>query len=300
MNKGLVIVMGGLLAIGLLFGIYVFSNLTENPFEPKIVVEEAIEEEVVEEVIIVEEISDDRVNPEPSEPLKLQYAYLLKETLSEAEIDEDGNLVLSGEVRYRFNEFCNDYWMRFVPNVDEYDFEYQGAAIWYMFSLWERTEGLFPEKLSAEEIERSIQELFSYDRKDFPSLEHRTYTKYVKYEDGYYSVYPEGLGADTFFYNPVQIHVEKMKAGLLVQATIDEYSFMLDRGYELLEQDLLLKQEANRLGLSMDTAALYLLEKNQMEIFEPRERMVLEMFIDMNSIPHILMFNDGEETYRLD
>jgi hypothetical protein len=234
------------------------------------------------------------------EILELKSVYKLVKALNKAEIDINGNVIPSGEIRYRFNEFGKQYRIRYMPNVENYVFEYQGAAIWYMFFIWDMGDGPYQGKISSEVIELSLQELFSFGTESFPELEHRDYRKYVRLRNGFYSRWPEGAGDYATVYRPVEIQFDQSEEGYLLKASIEEFSFETDDNYTPNEQDLLLREEAKRLNLSLETTLMYLLEQDQMDIFEPTQQMTLEMFIDSDEIPHILMFNDGKVTPRVD
>jgi hypothetical protein len=66
------------------------------------------------------------------------------------------------------------------------------------------------------------------------------------------------------------------------------------------EQEVILMEKAEQLGLSFNTTLMELLERDQMDDFESRRKMILKMYIDSDEIPHIIQFYNGEETYRLD
>jgi hypothetical protein len=301
MNIVIRIIGVGLLVMGLLLGVFVFSNAKEGQFDfgthaEEIKVEEAIvtEEEVVVELLV------DRPLAEDAEPLRLKSVGNLLKTLREAETDTNGKVILNSEIRYQFNGFCDLYWMRFMPNVDNYEFEYQGAAAWYMFFIWDSEFGRFPDSISSQEMELSLQELFKNKVDGYLPFEHKPYRKYVRYEDGYYSLVPQSYNNSIGIYNPLEISIREDGEGYLVTAQMQEYFFDNNSIYEPGEQEIILMEKADQLGLSFNTTIMELLERDQMDDFEPRRKMMLKMYIDSNEIPHIIQFYNGEETYRLD
>lgn len=297
MNSGIKVIIACLLAMLLLGGVYAFSVMDFNPFAGREV------EEVVEVAIEREDRAEEAamdMTMEVTEPIRLKMVADLRRALENAEIDEEGKVVLDAVVRNRYNEFCNTYWMLFMPNVDDYEFEYLGAAAWHMFFIWDGEFGRFPDQISAQQMEKSLQELYMNSGEQYTTIEHRAYTKYVRYENGYYSLVPQSYNDNTFAYNPVEIWIEKSINGMRVRATMDEYALDTKGHYQPEEQELILIRHAEEMGLSLDTVLMVLLESDRMDEFEVKRTMDIEFMIDNSDRPHIIRFDNGEETYRLD
>lgn len=69
--------------------------------------------------------------------------------------------------------------MWYMPNIGSEGFEYTGAAIVYLFAIWNEYEE-FPEKLSKESAKLSLNKMFSGDEQMLGEIEHRIYRKYAK------------------------------------------------------------------------------------------------------------------------
>lgn len=104
----------------------------------------------------------------------------------------------------------------------------------------------------------------------------------------------------TTIYDLTDMSLFKEKDGFVVSATMNEYYVDTSGLYEPGENEFALRDKARELGLSWETTLIYLLEIDGLDIFEVNRNMEIEVYIDSRMDAHILMFNDGVGTNKLD
>jgi hypothetical protein len=234
------------------------------------------------------------------EIIQLRNEEKLVAVILDSQDKNNGEVVIDSTIRYYFNKFCNDYVIWYMPNIDDGEFEYTGAAIFYLFSAWNEYDR-YPEKLSQESVEASLHVLFSNELHPLQEIKHMTYRKYARIgSDGYYRLYPESGFGPMMVYDLSDLSMTKDSDGFLISAAMTQYYIDTTGYYEPGENELILMDEAERLGLSWETTMMYLLETEKLDMFEPMREMVVDVYIDGSREAHILMFNDGEGTPRLD
>jgi len=123
-------------------------------------------------------------------------------------IDQRGNVEITDEMREGFNRFARDYRFTYIPDMNYYEsffeanqyaesFGYDnfGFAAFYVLQYLKS-----PEKISADVMQNAIESLFVAEG-SYQPMTHQEFRKLAKYENGYYSPWPDGgLDHDKMFY----------------------------------------------------------------------------------------------------
>lgn len=192
-------------------------------------------------------------------------------------IDKRGEVVITEEMRERFNLFARDYRFFYLPDLNYYESFFEanpyaqsfghnnfGFAVFYVLSYMG-----FPEKMSAEAMQNAIQSLFvAKDSDDYESnyqdMPHQVYGKLANYQDGYYSPRPEGgLDHDRMFYLLTGLHITQ-EGPTFVYITVRTASYYFnDPSYRPGVKENWLAEKSKELGIPDLQAAAKLIANGE-------------------------------------
>lgn len=183
----------------------------------------------------------------------------LKE-IKNTDLKEDGNITITPAIKREFNQMGIDYHFFFLPEVDWYDFEFQGAALSYMLFTWTGEFGVFPESVPKYEMEARLQKVFAAHNDEYPSIEHKSYPKFVLFDGQLYSPWPESYNDATMIYDLTDLRIKNEGEYTYYTALTNEYMFDVKGCYEPGENEKFLSAQAEVLGLNYRDTLVKLLE----------------------------------------
>ncbi len=221
-------------------------------------------------------ISNDEQKQEPSE---VQFTfYPSGADFIESIIDKRGNVEITDDMRKKFNLFARDYRWCYMPDMDGYEsffeaneyaksFGYNnfGFAVFYVLHYMK-----CPEKMSDDAMQSAIQSLF-VAKDSYQDMPHQVYPRLANYEDGHYSLWPEGMpDHNRKFYLLTKLDIVPHETdGVYITVHTKEYYFH-DSLYEPGENEKWLAEKSQELGIPEMQAAAKLLANGEMEEIEGR------------------------------
>jgi len=192
-------------------------------------------------------------------------------------IDQDGSVVITPEMRESFNLFARDYRWIYMPDMDGYESFFETTHWGDSYGHTNFSDAVFyvlqymhcPEKISDKAMEDAIHNLF-YAKDDYEEMPHQAYRKFARYENGYYSPWPEG-GRDheRMFYLLAAMDVQDIKAhDLYITVRATAYYFEDTSVFEAGENEKWLAEKAKDLGIPDLQAAAKLLASGEMAEIE--------------------------------
>lgn len=199
-------------------------------------------------------------------------------------ITDEGDILITDEIKLGFNKMGEDYRFFFMPEVAWYDFESTGAAISYMLFTWTGEFGNFPEEVAPAQAEARLRKIFAAPDNNYPQLKHQNYPKFVRFSGTAYSLWPESYNADTMVYDLIELKERKDGADTYYTATADEYGFDVNGYYQPGANEKLLAQESQAWGLDYNSTLNKLLTNGQIIQAEKGRTYVIEFRIANKSL----------------
>lgn len=206
-------------------------------------------------------------------------------------VDKRGSVEITKEMRERFNLFARDYRLVYLPDMEYYEsffdanqyaqsFCYNnfGFAVFYVLHYLR-----CPERVEAETMQNAIQSLF-VAKGSYTDMKHQSFDKLAKYEDGYYSPWPEG-GPDhnRMFYLLTGLDIEqKGTNGLYITVRSKNYYFNDPNVYVAGENEKWLAEKMKEMGLSDLEAAAELIASGDMVGLPGRRESETILYIELN------------------
>lgn len=216
----------------------------------------------------------------------------LLKAIEKSEIAADGSVNATVDIKREFNKMANAYRFFFLPVVDWYDFESTGEALFYMLFTWTGEFGTFPENAPKYEAEARIRKLFAAKDNEYPRLEHKTYTKLVRYDGKGYSLWPEGYNDNTMVYDLTGLKVRQEGNYTYYIAAADEYQFDASGNYEPGDNEQLMFAKAQDWGLNYPATLAKLLETGEISTAVKRQNYTMEFRVEGdNTTPMIVSVN---------
>lgn len=196
-------------------------------------------------------------------------------------IDKRGSVKITDEMRDGFNLFARDYRWCYLPDTDGYESFFETTHYADSFGYPNFADAVFyvlqymkcPEKLSAEAMQSAIQDLFvakDSSDKDMPPREdmpHQAYPKFAKYEDGFYSPWPEGgLDHNKMFYLLTGLDIVQ-DGSHVAYITVHgkSYYFNDSEAYEAGDNEKWLAEKSEEMGVSDLEAAAKLIANGKIK-----------------------------------
>ena len=178
-----------------------------------------------------------------------------------------GQVPLNTDLLRDFNQLANDYALYFMPEVDWYQFDNVGGAIWYVIFNWTGKFASFPEQAPKLAAEARIRKLFAAPNDQYPPLQHQEYRKYVRFDGSNYSLWPESYNADTMVYDLVDLKAESKDNFTYYTAKACGYSFNVKEreAYEPSANDLFLDAKKQAYQVSATEALARMLANGEIK-----------------------------------
>lgn len=190
-------------------------------------------------------------------------------------IDKRGSVEITDEMRESFNLFARDYRWCYLPDMDGYESFYETTHYADSFGYPNFADAVFyvlqymkcPEKMSDEAMQYAVESLFvakTSSDKDMPPREdmpHQAYRKLAKYEDGFYSPWPEGgLDHNRMFYLLTGMDIVQEGSHVAyITVHAQSYYFNDPDAYEAGENEKWLAEKSKEMGASDLQAATKLI-----------------------------------------
>lgn len=177
---------------------------------------------------------------------------------------------ITPELRQKYNLMARDFYFCYLPEFNDYAQAVEAAAGPFVFyTLWPVQENPVPQY----EIEQKLAELF-VGFEQAPPFVHQDFGRYAWYEDGCYTLPPEGCpDFKREFYLLTSLEVKPAPDGsdqIYVFCTATNYYFNDIEVYEPGPDELWLHEQATALGLDDLEAAKYLLADGSLSELEPQ------------------------------
>lgn len=188
----------------------------------------------------------------------------LLRAIADSDITADSSIVITADIKRKFNQMGKDYRFFFMPKVAWYDFESTGAALSYMLFTWTGEFGTFTERAPKYEAEARLRKVFAAPNNEYLQLEHQPYRKLVMFDGESYTLWPESYNANTMIYDLVELRVRQDRYFTYYTATANEYGFDLSgEGYAPGVNEKFLFGKAKDLGLDYTATLVKLLENGE-------------------------------------
>lgn len=205
-------------------------------------------------------------------------------------VNARGNVEITDDMREKFNLFARDYRWCYMPDMNYYEsffeankyaqsFGYNnfGFAVFYVLNYMK-----CPEKTSDNDMQDAIQSLF-VAKQGYKDMPHQAYRKLADYEDGYYSLWPEGgLDHDRMFYLLTKLEIAQHGAdGVYITVQAKSYYFN-DPGYEPGKNEKWLIEKSKKMGMPDMQAAAILVKNGEMKELRGDSNFETTIYIKFN------------------